>query len=111
VVFGINDVGCTDDLRRAYEIVGRFVDSYCSYGFHSWEGITEGMESSNELKNKKETLVSFEMEKYYQKVRRILINNRFFLDAVARELMNRKLITYRDVQAIKASCQSVAPAA
>ena len=103
VVFGINDVGCNDDLHRAYDIVGRFVDNYCSYGFHSWEGITE-RDSSNELKNKKETLVSFEMEKYYQRVKRILIENKEFLDMLAERLMKDKLITFHTVQEIKAAC-------
>ncbi len=103
IVFGINDVGCNDDLERAYAIVGRFIDTYCSYGFHNWEGIPEH-DSSEELKNKKETLVSFEMEKYYQKVKRILIENRNFLDKLAERLMKEKLITYHTVQDIKAEC-------
>lgn len=102
IVFGINDVGCNDDLHRAYAIVERFVDDYCSYGFHIWEGITR--ESSEELKNKKETLVSFEMEKYYQKVKRILIENRRFLDMLAERLGKDRLITYHTVQEIKNEC-------
>lgn len=105
VVFGINDVGCNDDLHRAYDIVGRFVDNYCSYGFHNWEGITQ--ESSEELKNKKETIVSFEMEKYYQKVRRILIENREFLDKLAERLRKDRLITYHTIQEIKNECYCV----
>ena len=104
IVFGINDVGCTDDLQRAYAIVGRFVDNYCSYGFHSWEGIAE--RSSEALKDRKETLVSFEMEKYYQKVKRILIENRTFLDKLVERLVREKLITYHTVQEIKNECYS-----
>ncbi|MBO4537402.1 MAG: AAA family ATPase [Erysipelotrichaceae bacterium] len=103
IVFGINDVGCDDDMRRAFKIVTRFVDNYCSYGFHNWEGIAENG-SSNEFMNKKETLVSFEMEKYYQKTRKILIDNRQFLDALAKRLMKEKTITYHSVQAIRNEC-------
>ena len=102
IVFGINDVGCNDDLHRAYDIVTRFVDNYCAFGFNSWEGITS--ESSEELKSKKETLVSFEMEKYYQKVKKILIDNREFLDKLAERLMKDKLMTYHTVQKIKNEC-------
>lgn len=102
IVFGINDVGCNDDLHRAYDIVTRFVDNYCAFGFNSWEGITS--ESSEELKSKKETLVSFEMEKYYQKVKKILIDNREFLDKLAERLMTDKLMTYHTVQKIKNEC-------
>ena len=106
IVFGINDVGCNDDLHRAYDIVKRFVDDYCSYGFHSWEGIPS-RDSSEELKNKKETLVSFEMEKYYQKVKKILIENRRFLDMLAERLGKDRLITYHTVQEIKNECYCI----
>ncbi len=109
VVFGINDVGCNDDLHRAYTIVARFVDNYCAYGFHNWEGITDS--SSDELKNKKETLVSYEMEKYYQKVKRILIENREFLDKLAESLSKNKTITYHTIQKIKTDCYNKTAAA
>lgn len=99
IVFGIHDVGCNDDLHRAYNIVKRFVDDYCSYGFHNWEGVCS--ETSEALTNKKETLVSFEMEKYYQKTKRILIENREFLDKLAETVKKEKTITYHTVQAIK----------
>ncbi len=108
IAFGISDVGCNDDLHRAYEIVKRFVDNYCSYGFHAWEGIAS--ESSEELRNRKETLVSFEMEKYYQKAKRILIENRAFLDRLAERLMQERLVTYHTVQEIRKECYgSAAP--
>lgn len=102
IVFGINDVGCNDDLHRAYEIIKRFVDNYCSYGFYSWEGIAT--ESGEELKSRKETLASFEMEKYCQKVKRVLIENRNFLDRLAAELRQEGLITYHVVQQIRSEC-------
>lgn len=103
IIFGINDVGCNDDLKRAYNIVARFIDNYCSYGFHNWEGITEDG-SSNELRNKKEILMSFEMEKYYQKTKRILIDNMWFLDRLADTLMKERTITYHTVQKIRNEC-------
>ncbi|MCR5066980.1 MAG: AAA family ATPase [Erysipelotrichaceae bacterium] len=104
IVFGITDVGCNDDLNRAYDIVSRFIDNYCSYGFNNWEGICEHLGNSDGLMSRKETLVSFEMSKYYQKVRRMLIENRPFLDKLAETLMKDKVITYHTVQNIKNSC-------
>ncbi|MBQ6655139.1 MAG: AAA family ATPase [Erysipelotrichaceae bacterium] len=103
IVFGISDVGCNDDLRRAYSIVSRFIDDYCAYGFHNWEGIVNE-ESSQKMRSEKETLVCFEMSKYYQKTRKILIENRQFLDALAKKLMKEKTITYHSVQAIRNEC-------
>ena len=36
IVFGEADMGANDDLHRAFDIVKRFVDDYCSYGFGYW---------------------------------------------------------------------------
>ena len=105
VVFGKVDVGCSRDLDRAYRIATRFVDDYCAYGFTSWEGITHG--SSTELKNRKETLVSYEIQKYYLKAKRVLIENREFLDLIANDLMNKGVVTYRRIQEIKAELSAM----
>ena len=102
VVFGKVDVGCSRDLQRAYRITTRFVDDFCAYGFTSWEGITHGS-SSEDLKNRKESLVSYEIQKYYLKAKRILIENREFLDLVANDLMEKGIVTFRRIQDIKAS--------
>lgn len=33
IVFGETDTGANNDLHRAFDIVSRFVDNYCAYGF------------------------------------------------------------------------------
>ena len=73
------------------------------YIFHS-DKKPDYIPTLEELKNKKETLVSFEMEKYYQKVKKILIENRRFLDMLAERLGKDRLITYHTVQEIKNEC-------
>ena len=102
VVFGINDVGCSDDLDRVATIIRRFINAYCSYDFQGYE--TDEAESSQDLKKRNEILMAFETEKYYQKTKRILINNRSFLDMLAEKLMQDKVITYQTIQDIKNEC-------
>ena len=38
LIFGEADTGANNDLHRAFDIVQRFADNYCSYGFGYWEG-------------------------------------------------------------------------
>lgn len=98
---GMVDTGCNSDLHRAFRIVSRFVDNYSSYGFQYWE-MSES--SSPELLARKENAIYLEMEHYYQKAKEILIENRAFLDKLAKELESKKILLARDVQRIKEEC-------
>ena len=103
VVFGDIDVGCDNDLHRAYNIAKRFVDDYCGYGFDNREGILIDTTPGRAVADRKETIVSFQMQQYYQKTKKLLIENRGFLDALANELMEKKTIVHADIQRIKGS--------
>ena len=95
IVYGLVDPGCSSDLRRAYRIVSRFVDNYCSYGFSNCEDINK-VNVSNELANRKELLVSFEMDRYYRKAKKILLDNKGFLDSLASELAEKRSLPTRE---------------
>lgn len=97
------DVGASSDIRRAFEIVYRFIDNYCSYGFESYENY----EGSNDLLARRSTQVQTEIARYYQQARKILINNREFLDKLANALNNRKTLISREIQEIRSSCKIV----
>lgn len=103
VVFGDIDVGCNNDLHRAYNIAKRFVDDYCGYGFDNWEGILDNHVTGRAVADRKEALVSFQIQQYYQRTKKLLIENRGFLDALANELMEKKTIVHADIQRIKNS--------
>ncbi len=101
VLYGITDVGCNDDIHRAIKIVERFVDHYCTYGFHAFESICENDPDS--LRQSKASLISYEMERYYQQAKRLIIENRNFVEKLADELVNREVLLEKDIQAIKSS--------
>ena len=105
VKYGETDVGANSDLHRAFDIVTRFIDNYCSYGFESWE---EDNSSSNDLHVRREVQVYTELQRYYQTARKILIQNREFLDKLAGALVERKTLIGKDVREIKKSCKIVA---
>ncbi len=100
LVFGENaDVGANSDIHRAIDVVERFVDNYCGFGFNKFEF---GNHSSNDLLARKENNVFDEMERYYSEAKKILVENRDFLDAVANALFEKLTLTQKDIKAIRA---------
>jgi len=94
------DPGCNSDLHRAFSIVERFIDNYASYGFQYWEMSDR---SSPELLSRRENAIYLEMEKYYQRAKNILIENKPFFEAMVKELLEKKVLLQRDVQRIRES--------
>ena len=99
LVYGKTDVGANSDLGRAYGVVERFVDDYCSYSFDSFERGN----SSSDLAARKDARIAYDIEKYYAQTKRILVENRAFLDALAKALVEKKTLLSSDIQTIKAS--------
>ena len=98
IVFGVVDTGARDDLHRAFDIAIRFVDNYCSYGFDSWE---QSRNTSSAVMERKEMRTFSEMERLYNKAKKLLVENREFLDAVANALIEKEVLTSSDIKQIK----------
>ena len=97
IVYGEADVGCNKDLHRAFDIVERFVDNYCEFGFDKFERNS----SSDVLCEKKETFVHAELDRYYSKAKQILIENRAFFDRLVDALVEKKTLTAKDIAELK----------
>ena len=98
ISFGEIDPGATGDLKRAYDIVMRFVDDYCSNGFDRW---VDRRGSSDATYERRDMQVSVELENFYRKAKKILIDNREFLDKVATALMNKDILTSAEIETLK----------
>lgn len=97
IVFGKTDTGANSDLHRAFDLVTRFIDNYCTYGFSMFQNCNTGAG----LNDRKDLAVSVEMERFYMETKRILIENRAFLDALAKELMEKKTLLKKDIERIR----------
>ena len=97
IVFGEADTGANNDLHRAFDIVQRFADNYCSYGFGYWE---ERDSSPNRLM-RREDRISSDMETYYARARKILIDNRDFLERLAKRLQEKDTLVSSEIKEIK----------
>lgn len=93
------DVGCNNDMKKAFNLVETFVDDICAYGFDKFERDS----SSDLLYQRKELFVYSELEHYYQKAKQILIENRVFLEAVIKSLYEKKVLLRKDIEEIKQS--------
>ncbi|MCH5158675.1 MAG: AAA family ATPase [Clostridiales bacterium] len=98
IVFGETDTGVNNDLQRAFDIVQRFTDAYCAYGFGHW---TE-RNSSQTLITRKEEHIAADMERYYTQAKKILIKNRTFLDGIAKRLQEKDTLVYSEIKGIRA---------
>ena len=101
IIYGEVDTGSNSDLHRAFDIVERFVDNYCSTGFDCFEQCSN---TSDALLARRDVHIAAEMEKYYAEAKKILINNRLFLDELAHTLVSKKTILSKDILQIKNNC-------
>lgn len=97
VVLGEVDVGCKDDMRKAFSIVSDFVDDDCAYGFDTYEGPN----SSQELLKRKDEKIAYDIDRLYRQAKKIIIDNRKFLDAIRQELTDKKVILHWDMYEIR----------
>ena len=104
LVYGVVDTGANNDVKRAFHIVERFVDDYCSYDFDNFEYHYRPSDAFQDRKGKK---MASEISRYYQMTKKILADNREFLDKLANALTEKETMTTEEVQAIKKSCKIV----
>ncbi|MBQ2058928.1 MAG: AAA family ATPase [Firmicutes bacterium] len=95
---GLQDWGSSSDLDQAFDRVGDLVKNSCVSGFslHS-----NGYNDSGQLRARQEQAVSAEVEKYYMRTKQILAANAGFLEALARLVMEKGLLTMEDVSRVR----------
>lgn len=98
--YGVVDPGANEDLKRAFSIVHRFVDDYCSFGFGQY--VFTEMPSGGVL-DRRDTRVAAEMENYYARAKKLIADNRGKLDRLISRLIEEKTLMGSEVQQIIAS--------
>jgi cell division protease FtsH len=97
VCYGTVDPGANEDLKRAFDIVHRFVDDYCSYGFGQF---VFDQYPSNGVLDRRDSRVAAEMEHYYAQTKQLIIDNRSKLDKLTARLIEEKTLMGDQVQEI-----------
>ncbi len=97
--FGMLDTGASADIKRAMDIVRRFVTKYGQAGYFCADRYTDdGAFQSNFI----DISVNMTLTRLYERARRILAENREFLDALADAVKNSPYIIAPEIQKIKA---------
>ena len=97
IVLGEPDIGCNEDMQLAFGRIGELIDNLCAYGFDSYSMPTQ----SSYVSENKDRMVAQELTKYYQTAKKILIDNRSFLDAIVDGLMEKNTLTCHEIQEIR----------
>lgn len=103
VVFGEIDLGAESDIGIAFHRVEGLIDEGVMLGFENYSSRSDGDGKRDRISD----LVAKEVEKIYQDTKRILIDNREFLDKIANALIERTTLLMSDVQEIKKTCKLV----
>ena len=97
ICYGVVDTGANSDLHRAFDIVHRFVDHYCSYGFGQF--VIDKL-CSNEVLDRRDSRIAAEMERYYAQTKKLLLENKNKLDKLIGRLVEEKTLLGDQVQEI-----------
>lgn len=102
VVYGQVCVGSSDDMNGVFQVVDKLVDENTAFGFETFTHRC----SSEWLLAKKNQVVSKEVNRYYMQTKRMLAENRAFLDTMTAALMEKKTLLQKDIREIRASIMS-----
>ena len=105
VKYGVNSIGTILDNRTAYHTLSKLYQEECFGDFRLYQ--TELLDVSDTQNHIAHQIVTIKMAEYYQKVKRLLTQNRDFLDRLAEALASNCYLTLSDIQRIKEdlSCQ------
>ncbi len=98
LILGETDMGTNADLHSAFKQVAHMLDNVSAYDFYSW---CHGDETSTRVFDHLDEVKGAEMTRYYMKTKRILSQNRAFLEEMAEQLQEKKTLSYKDIAKIR----------
>lgn len=100
IALGETDVGAESDIRTAINLSIDIVDNMCIHGFATYDIFRDVQPV---IETRKELLVVERVEEWYLRVKKMIVQNRGFLDGIANELLAKGTITKYDVARVKSS--------
>ncbi len=99
--FGSAETGAAGDLEQAVEYLREAVENEAYCGFPM---LRSHHMVSNERLSVIETAVSLQLQQLYSEAKRLLSSNMRFLNAVTEELLDKGLLTAKDIRRLKTAC-------
>lgn len=94
IVFGETDTGASDDLGYAFVVARSIVCDFCTYGFRNYM-------SDNISKENVNNSIAMLLEQEYAETKKMLVQNRGFLDAVMKTFSKKDTLLMSDIKEIK----------
>ena len=104
IILGEIDTGNNMDMRTAFDFTRSIIDDLTAYGFDSW---CHGKETSSKVYDNLDTGTCVEMSRYYLQVKKMIIDNRSFLEELAKRLFAEKTISYKVIAQVKDSINTI----
>ena len=92
------DTGSNQDLDGVFEELNSILDDHTSYGFNTWD---HGDETSERVHEHLDISMASEASRYYMLTKKMLIQNKAFLDAIIENLLEKKFLSYKDIAKIR----------
>ena len=97
ILLGVADVGCYSDLCHAHNNVDKLVDELGTLGLDTHTK----RDSSAYICEKRDQLITSELERYYKIAKQIIVENRNFVEKLRDALLEQKTLTFRDIERIR----------
>lgn len=95
--FGISDIGANNDIYEAYSNIRDNITDDCLMGLQLYANRYD----SEFAKQTQESVAKAELERYYLKTKKIIIDNKELFENIAKELAAKGVLTSNDIERIK----------
>ena len=99
IIKGMQDIGCRSDLQEAFDTIRNMAVRTCTYGFEAFE--SEHLFPSENKRSQIEEIVVREADRYYKQSKKIIAENRLFVGAVMAALLEKRILTQKEIAVIK----------
>lgn len=97
IIFGTPDIGCSGDVGSATDLLEDILGKNCIFGFDHFHDYMVG----DFDRQRSRSIVSYELARYLAIDRRIITQNRDFLDALANTLLEKHYLLRSDIKRIE----------
>lgn len=98
LILGEIDMGTNRDLEKAFDGMASLLNDVAAYDFQSR---CHGEETSQRVFDHLDDVTGVEIARYYCNTKQILMKNRGFLEALIEELIEKGIITYKDIMPLR----------
>lgn len=106
IMFGIKDEGAFSDIRKAMHFINELNENYSYSGFTYAAPRMDETEQQLFMRSIANDVL---LEYFYSKAKNILVENKDFLEAIARSLYEKSVLTQLDMKKIREECKIKQP--